>query len=200
MKLLIAAAAAIATLQTQSTLAQDVNVFVTSQTFTGDLGGVVGADAICQELACSAGLPGNYKAWLSDSSSSPANDFDQGTAYSLVDGTAIASSFADLTDGSLQNPINKDENGVTITSGILNVWTNTNDDGTRRSSTDCQGWTSSSSSFAGTTGNASRKDTTWTFFSNLNCAVSARLYCFQQDDTGTYNVVIEDRCLAYMFN
>ena len=184
-------------------------MFVTSQTYSGDLGGVSGADAKCQEHACSAGLIGNFKAWISDASSNPANDFNRQGGCCLDQeeflltgspATRIAINFPALIAGNPLNPINKDENGVAITSGILNVWTNTNGDGTRRSSTDCQGWTSSSSAFAGTTGNASRNDTTWTFFSNKSCAGSARLYCFQQDDTGTYNVVIEDRCLAYMFN
>ena len=40
-------------------------VFVTSANYTGDLGGLVGADSKCQALADSAGLDGNYKAWLS---------------------------------------------------------------------------------------------------------------------------------------
>ena len=193
MKLLIAAAAAIATLQTQSTLAQDVNVFVTSQTFTGDLGGVVGADAICQELACSAGLTGNYKAWLSDSSSSPANDFDQGTAYSLVDGTAIANSFADLTDGSLLNPINKDETGSTP-SGPSFVWTNTNVNGTP-SGNDCEGWTSNDVGKVGSVGQRTATDIGWTatltLGGTISCNTLAKLYCFQQGFTGM-NVFLGD--------
>lgn len=50
-------------------------MFVTSETYQGDLGGISGANEKCQELACSAGLVGNYIAWLSDETSNPANDF-----------------------------------------------------------------------------------------------------------------------------
>jgi hypothetical protein len=43
-------------------------VFLSSQTFAGsEIGGIVGADAICNALANAAGLYGQYKAWLSDS-------------------------------------------------------------------------------------------------------------------------------------
>ena len=55
-------------------------VFVTSQTFTGNLGGIAGADQKCQDLADAAGLPGIYKAWLADSdpASAPAQPFHPG--------------------------------------------------------------------------------------------------------------------------
>jgi hypothetical protein len=40
-------------------------VFVTSQTYTGNLGGHTGADQKCKALALAAGLLGNFKAWIS---------------------------------------------------------------------------------------------------------------------------------------
>jgi hypothetical protein len=43
-------------------------VFVTSTTQTGNLGGLSGADQICNDRAVAAGLTGNYLAWLSTSS------------------------------------------------------------------------------------------------------------------------------------
>ena len=40
-------------------------IFASSDdTFTGNLGGVAGADATCNTLAANAGLSGNFKAWL----------------------------------------------------------------------------------------------------------------------------------------
>jgi hypothetical protein len=42
-------------------------VFVTSRAYTGNLGGLAGADAICQTHAAEAGLPGTYVAWLATS-------------------------------------------------------------------------------------------------------------------------------------
>ena len=54
-------------------------VFVTSETYTGNLGGVAGADDKCQALADQAGLPGVYMAWIADSvpASAPATRFFQ---------------------------------------------------------------------------------------------------------------------------
>jgi hypothetical protein len=40
-------------------------VFVTSTGYPGNLGGLAGADAKCQERATAAGLGGTFKAWLS---------------------------------------------------------------------------------------------------------------------------------------
>ncbi|MEO0815448.1 MAG: hypothetical protein AAFY60_21495, partial [Myxococcota bacterium] len=39
--------------------------FVTADRFTGDFGSIADADAVCQSRADSAGLAGNYGAWLS---------------------------------------------------------------------------------------------------------------------------------------
>ncbi len=80
-------------------------VFVTSKNYTAALGGLAGADAICQSLANAAKLPGTYKAWLSDSNASPATRFSAGCKaggpFTLVDGTVIAQDWAGLTSGSL---------------------------------------------------------------------------------------------------
>ena len=88
-------------------------VFVTSTTHDGNLGGLAGADAICQARAAAAGLPGTYLAWLSDGSASPATRFLTQSAgpYRLVNGTTIADDWADLTSGDLDAPINITETG-----------------------------------------------------------------------------------------
>lgn len=124
-------------------------VFVTSQTFDGNLGGLTGADAKCQTLAEAAGLGGLYKAWLSDSTGSPITRFVQSQgSYALVDDTIVANDWADLTDGTLAAPITVDENGSPI--DYLNwrwTWSNTNVGGTTASPHwSCNNWSSSSSS------------------------------------------------------
>jgi hypothetical protein len=43
-------------------------IFISSQTYNGNLGGVAEADAKCTTLANAANLPGSYKAWLWESS------------------------------------------------------------------------------------------------------------------------------------
>ncbi len=92
------------------------NVFITSTTHTGNLGGIAGADAICQTRAGVAGLPGSYMAWLSTDVISPNARFTRAAVpYKLPSGVVVASSYADLTDGFLTNSISEDENGVTTT-------------------------------------------------------------------------------------
>lgn len=43
-------------------------VFLSSQIYPGNLGGLIGADEKCNTLAQAEGLPGLYKAWLSTAS------------------------------------------------------------------------------------------------------------------------------------
>jgi hypothetical protein len=80
-------------------------VFVTSQAFNGNLGGLAGADAKCQTLARAAGLPGTYKAWLGNATVSAASRLTHATVpYTLVNGTVIANDFADLGTGKPNKP------------------------------------------------------------------------------------------------
>jgi len=102
-------------------------IFVTSTTHNGNLGGVNGADNICQNRADAAGLSGTYKAWVSGNNSSTSVNARFSKAnqeYRLVDGTLIATDWADLTNGTIANPMNRDEFGYNI--GGAAVWTNTN--------------------------------------------------------------------------
>ncbi|MCP4247869.1 MAG: hypothetical protein GY778_12545, partial [bacterium] len=107
-------------------------VFATSTTYTGALGSFAGAYAKCQERANAAGLSGTYKAWLSGRpdgfGGQNAADFLTHSAvpYKLVDGTKVADDWADLTDGSLDHAIDKDEFGNAVTGS---VWTNTETNG-----------------------------------------------------------------------
>src|SRR4029077_17175057 len=66
-------------------------VFVSSATYGGgNLGGLTGADPKCQSLATAAVLPGTYKAWLSDDTTSAASRLTHSTnPYVLVDGKTI---------------------------------------------------------------------------------------------------------------
>ena len=100
-------------------------VFASSTVQNGDLGGVNGADAICQGLADASPLTqgGRYLAWISDSlGNSPSTRFTQATVpYQLVDRDIIADNYTDLTDGTIQNDIFVDEfNG---TPGSFGIWT-----------------------------------------------------------------------------
>ena len=162
-------------------------VFVTSSSRSGNLGGLAGADAICQNLADTAPtpLPGTYKAWLTGDGESPATRFRRSAlGYQRVDGVTVADSWADLTNGTLDNPINVTQAGATVSSTIEAVWTNTGTNGAQSTSGyDCINWTSSDFEDRGDTGNAKVTSSQWTTgFITAHCGFfSARLYCFQQE-------------------
>jgi hypothetical protein len=104
-------------------------VFVTSNIYRGDLGGLLGADAKCQALADAAGLGGEFKAWLSAAGpgNSAADRLTHATGpYVRVDGVQVAANWTDLVDGLLSAPISIDEHGAPVISGTMGVWTGTN--------------------------------------------------------------------------
>ncbi|WP_345974016.1 hypothetical protein [Sulfurimonas sp. HSL3-7] len=177
-------------------VSMDKVVFVTSQTFTGNLGGVQGADTICQQAANAAGLEGSFKAWLATDydTSAPHVRFAKhyrGWHYKNTAGKVVAYGWDDLTDGTLQNPIDHDEYG-TIIGSPHTVWSNVRTNGTTRSTgdgsdgtMDCLGWQHGTSVYSGSTGSAYdneslQQNSTWTESGTVLCNQPLRLYCFQQ--------------------
>lgn len=168
----------------------DKRVFVTSALYDGNLGGLDGADAKCQALADAAGIGGTYRAWLAiDASNSPATRFTHSDgAYTLVDGTVIANSYGDLTDGELLHAIDLTERGLTPPAstdfcGTSAVWSNTGLDGEGYSS----GASVSCAGFTNTTGQSQfgrydRINGLWSAActSAKSCSHTSPLYCFEQ--------------------
>jgi len=130
-------------------------VFVSSQTYVGNLGGVAGADSLCQGLATAAGLTGTFKAFLSDSVSTPATRWSpRGGSFTLRNGQVVANSWNEIiTTGKLLQPINQDEYGRTVTPppydpfSPVYVWTGTDYTAPTtagasvfRSASTCNGW------------------------------------------------------------
>jgi hypothetical protein len=158
-------------------------VFVTSSsTHTGNIGGISGANAVCQGLAEVQGYKGTFKAWLSSTTYSPATHFDQRGSFYLVTGTKIADNWSDLTDGTIDNVIDRNETGSSV--AAPNIWTGTGSDGNMYNSIyTCTDWTSTSGHSY--TGSYSYTDYRWTRASSVSsCANQYRLYCFQDYYTG----------------
>lgn len=171
-------------------------VFVTSTSYTGNLGGLTGADTKCQERANAANLGGEWKAWLSIGTTNPGNSpqsrFVHSTApYKLLNGVIVANNWEDLTDGTLQNPIGITENGDQELG--LNVWTYTEPSGNRISgnSYSCHNWTTEGGALdndLGIVGNNGYINNGWTTtLLNPPCSgkyqsssPSIHLYCFEQ--------------------
>lgn len=87
--------------------------FVTSTTHVlGALGGLAGADAICNQRAAAAGLDGTYVAWLSSSTASAASRLANASGWVRTDGKPFAKSRGDLLAGRLLYPLELDETGT----------------------------------------------------------------------------------------
>jgi len=159
----------------------DRQVFVTTESIAaGELMGIDGANAICQEEAETFGLaqPERFIAWLSDSKSSPASRFETREArYVLVDGSVIADSWDDLIDGQLSHPIDQDADGEVVDKL---VWTSTLATGDAIDTGEfCGDWTLSDETFA-RRGATSVTDSEWTNLALPGfCFQPSYLYCFQ---------------------
>jgi hypothetical protein len=167
-------------------------VFVSSQIFTGALGGLSGANDKCQALATASGRTGTYMAWLSDTENSPSTTFTRSEdPYVLVNGTRIADDWTDLTTRGLRNPIVLDQNGIPgpFTSspcGITNDWvhTATSRDGTANLiGGHCSNWTLPLG--RGSWGRFTQVSFEWTagcvnIVDLDDCAGRNALYCFEQ--------------------
>jgi hypothetical protein len=149
---------------------------VTGGVYTGNLGGVAGADAKCQARAAAAGLSGVFKAWISTATNSPGKDFIRSPApYVMPNGGVVAMSWPDLVSGVLHQGISLTETETVF--GGPGVWTGTTPQGVS-SSPDCVGWTSALDS--GTYGQASSYNQVWTIGNTSGCAALLGLYCFEQ--------------------
>ena len=87
--------------------AQQSRVFVTDTGYEGNLGGLAGADAICQAQG-NAVYPGTFwVAWLSTSTVDAVDRLTASGPFVRASdpSTIIADDIADLTDGSLDNPV-----------------------------------------------------------------------------------------------
>lgn len=160
-------------------------VFLSSYTYSGDLGGLEGADEKCNDLASAVGLPGTYMAWLSDSTVSVSDRISHSSvAYIRVDGVVVAEDWNDLVDGELMSPINVDQNG--IQHSLRKAWTGTQVDGNkivdRTSIYYCEDWTTDIYHLLrkGTPGYSDKLDSSWTFSPEQFCKEHYHLYCFQQ--------------------
>ncbi|MDH5711609.1 MAG: hypothetical protein OEZ15_08105 [Gammaproteobacteria bacterium] len=151
--------------------------FVTSSSINGaGLLSVAEADAFCAAAATAAGLPGSFVAWYSDPVNSinakdrlPAN----GGPWERLDGVVVATSLADLTDGSIAATISIDENGVnkgsamvatrTLATGLAdaNNCLNPAGSGITGVTTSTTGWS-------------------WMSGSYLGCTNPNPIYCFEQ--------------------
>lgn len=163
--------------------AKDSLVFISSESYVGsDLGGLVGADLRCRNLAAKAGLPRplTFKAWLSTASMSAADRLIHSPGrYILVNGLVVAQNWDALTSGTLENSIMVDESSI---NNVGAVWTGTLPSGEPAPGTDfCGDWDAESGldKFAGF-GDSTSVDAWWSYIEPAGCLGEAPIYCIEQ--------------------
>lgn len=148
--------------------------------YTGNLGGLAGADAICQARAQAIALPGTFRAWLSTATVSAASRLSHHTGpYVLITGVKVADDWADLTDGTLDHAINRTPEGYDIT-GTQQARTGTTELGASHPTGDCNGWTSAATNLFVRVGRVAQSSSLWSTAVNDNCFTNSFIYCVEQ--------------------
>jgi len=165
-------------------------VFVSSATYTGNLGGLAAADARCQSLADAATLGGQYKAWLSDEKTSAKDRLTHSEDnYVLPSGTLVAINWDALVSFNV-HPIDQTETGQapSATPGIPiecgsapAAMTGTWGTGEVDPGATCNSWTTDAPVTWVGYGSTDQGSSLWTAHcAALICNVAMHLYCFEQ--------------------
>jgi len=167
---------------TVTTRSGSLKIFLTANAYIGGtIGGLSGADAICQAEANPAGYSGTWKAVMSDDTTSAASRLT--LSYPIVnayDGSTVAAT--NLWVGSITTGIKNPSGGTSCSGCSFNnstVWTGTDATGAIETGYTCSSWGSNSSNgvdgFADGTTNAQ-----WIAWGTPQCNVANGLYCIQQ--------------------
>lgn len=156
--------------------AADHLVFLSSAMYSGNLGGVAGADAKCQGLATAANLAGTFKAYIADGTRDASARFTKAPGpYKRVDGVVVANNGAAFFSDAHLAALNADEHGV-VTGG--EVWTGLYS-GSGSGSMGCGNWTSTSGATP-QVGNASDGSDSWvSWYAQFCDRTNVKLYCVQ---------------------
>ena len=153
-------------------------VFITSAAYTGNLGGLSGADALCANAAVAANKGGTWKAFLSSPSEDAiARMADVGPWHQQLSNGTLMKTFnnkANLTTAPLAT-LYIDEQGGGFASSPGTYWSGTLQTGLKAAST-CAGWTSASYAVSGERGSSGW----WFNASDLRCDASQPIVCFEQ--------------------
>lgn len=174
-------------------------VFTTSETYTGKLGGISGANSKCQALADSIDVGkakvstlGTFRAWISKKSQSgvksPSDFSHDNRPYYNLNHQLIAPSFGHLTTADPLSPLTVTNTFEDIPQNVGLVWTATKPNGEAQdlSLEDCTNWSSEDilkSAGYGTPDQNIGGIGLWTDSSIIPCNTLLHLYCFEQSDS-----------------
>lgn len=160
-------------------------IFMTTASYTGNLGGLAGADAKCAAAATAGGQTGTFVALLSTTSVN-ARDRYTGASDPIynTNNDLIAVNQSDLWDGTLLASTNYDEYsnpGPSV--GSVSIWSQSLAGGTYGLSSNgnnCSDWTNGTSS-ASLSGLNGKTDSTWIYATTYAwCNQGNRLHCISQ--------------------
>lgn len=163
-------------------------VFMTSTTYTGDLGGVEGADDKCALVADGANLGGTWKAWISSSTVNAIDRIDDvGPWYLVGETNKVFNNKSNLATTPLES-VSLDENGNGLSSNYFSyschgsycdvstsaiaAWSGT--DHGEWVGHGCSDWKSSD----GIDGHA--VTSSWSSYDAIRCNSRLRLFCIEQ--------------------
>jgi hypothetical protein len=152
-------------------------VFVTSTKVLTFLLTTSAADSQCATAAAAAKLPGQYRAWMSSSTTDARAALAGARGWVRTDGLPFVDTVDDLTAGRLLSPPLTDETGHILAPMFQGeyVATGTKADGTRNG-TVCHDWTDNAAYIQH--GYPDGTTYTWTSGVTASCTAMAHLYCF----------------------
>jgi List-Bact-rpt repeat protein len=158
-------------------------VFVSSTTHDGNLGGLSGADAMCNQAASKASLPGTYVAWLATSTTNALSRLGSARGWIRPDGLPFADTTNALKNGQILYPPQISELGQAVGN---EVYTGANADGSLVTGTgqpnfNCNDFTSNTAAQTAACGGSIGGSWTWTAGQGVSCNLKTPIYCFGTD-------------------
>jgi len=163
-------------------------MFVTAEPHDGNLGGLEGADDICQTAADNANLEGTYLAFLSVTGTNNYERFGTTTGWYRADGRPFANDLLAATQGTMFYPPRVDENGDPVTA--THIWTGT-------TTQNCGDWLKTEAS-QGRRGNLASINDWDSHGGGWDCDLTAPLICFSTGSTQTIGAEAPGTRLAFL--
>ncbi len=153
-------------------------VFVTSIPFAADIG-IAGADTACNDLADTAGLDGDFVAWLSDSNTSALDLLVGSRGWVRTDGVPVADRLDELLARGPRVPIALSENMTSFAAmATTRVRTGTTPAGP--ASVTCSNWSTTDPAVFGLSGEFVGGGSHFTDSAEKDCSEAQRLFCFER--------------------
>ena len=152
-------------------------VFVTEPVYSGNLGGLPGADAECQGIANDAFGGGTFVAWLSAAGVNAIDRITGDGPWFLPNGEIAFMDRAQLMTDPFVG-VNVKVDAMLVSSLEPYAWTGTSFGGLA-TDPDCAGWSSALSTDDGVAGNAYQIGPGWTNEQDESCDTPHSLYCFE---------------------